>query len=294
MKTAEIKDLDLSCKTDDDTVKRVAEDISVYTSQREDRAVKLADNNEDKYGNDGNIQVIAEKGKLVARYLYDNLNRLVREDNIYFGTIFFSYDALGNVSSKIVYKYTLDEKFGEATEVQEYVYAQFGEQYLLVSYCGKMCEYDVNGNPVVYRDRKLTRQEGKLIKNSSGIFFASFTYDLNGTRASKRAVTPFGTTYRNYVYNGDNLLAERRDGERINYIYGASGVAGFKHNNATYVYVKNAQGDVTHIYKKGDKASRSELAAQYVYDACGNFVIIYDIDGVARLNPFRYRSYYFD
>ena len=35
-------------------------------------------------------------------------------------------------------------------------------------------------------------------------------------------------------------------------------------------------------------------AAHYVYDAWGNIQVLQDTDGIATLNPFRYRSYYFD
>ena len=34
--------------------------------------------------------------------------------------------------------------------------------------------------------------------------------------------------------------------------------------------------------------------AHYVYDAWGNIQVLQDTDGIATLNPFRYRSYYFD
>ncbi len=77
------------------------------------------------------------------------------------------------------------------------------------------------------------------------------------------------------------------------YIYGVDGVAGFRYNGVTYLFRKNIQGDVTHIYKKlaDDKL---ELVAQYDYDAWGNCNIVADISSIATRNPFRYRSYYFD
>ncbi len=55
------------------------------------------------------------------------------------------------------------------------------------------------------------------------------------------------------------------------------------------MYRNNVQGDVTHIYTTDGKQ-----VGHYVYDAWGNMQILQDRDGVATLNPFRYRSYYFD
>ncbi len=67
-----------------------------------------------------------------------------------------------------------------------------------------------------------------------------------------------------------------------------------KCNNENYLYRKNAQGDITHIL---DNAGM--VVAKYVYDAWGNHAILdangNDLaSGVGVLNPFRYRSYYYD
>ncbi len=67
------------------------------------------------------------------------------------------------------------------------------------------------------------------------------------------------------------------------------GIAGFRYNNTTYLFRKNIQGDVTHIYTES-----GTLVGQYAYDAWGNCAILQDTNGIATLNPFRYRGYYFD
>ena len=67
------------------------------------------------------------------------------------------------------------------------------------------------------------------------------------------------------------------------------GIAGFRYNSTTYLFRKNVQGDVTHIYTESGM-----LVGQYAYDAWGNCAILQDTNGVATLNPFRYRSYYYD
>lgn len=79
------------------------------------------------------------------------------------------------------------------------------------------------------------------------------------------------------------------------------GVAGFEYEENTYIYRKNVQGDITHIYKKLADGTL-ELVARYVYDAWGNHDVL-DAEGkivdrtasvIANVNPFRYRGYYFD
>ncbi len=122
-----------------------------------------------------------------------------------------------------------------------------------------------------------------------------YTYDVNGIRTSK---TVDGITC-NYFYDGNNLVAEQRVGTAtkwIYYIYGVDGVAGFKYDKTEYLYRKNIQGDITHIY-----TVKGELVAQYVYDAWGNCKVLTpagkiddNSDSIGNKNPFRYRSYYFD
>jgi len=64
----------------------------------------------------------------------------------------------------------------------------------------------------------------------------------------------------------------------------------------TYYYRKNLQKDITHI-QDGD----GNVKARYVYDAWGNHKVLdangtenNDPDFIGNVNPFRYRSYYFD
>ena len=80
----------------------------------------------------------------------------------------------------------------------------------------------------------------------------------------------------------------------MEFIYDGNGLCGVKCNNENYLYRKNAQGDITHIL---DNAGM--VVAKYVYDAWGNHAILdangNDLaSGVGVLNPFRYRSYYYD
>ena len=55
-----------------------------------------------------------------------------------------------------------------------------------------------------------------------------------------------------------------------------------------YHFVKNLQGDVLEVYKVSD----GSLAASYTYYSWGN--ILSQSGSLASINPFRYRSYYYD
>ncbi len=64
---------------------------------------------------------------------------------------------------------------------------------------------------------------------------------------------------------------------------------GFDFNDNHYYYITNLQGDIIAIL---DNAG--ECVAEYSYDAWGNCTIVSDTDGIAEINPLRYRGYYFD
>lgn len=95
-------------------------------------------------------------GKLVARYFYDGLNRLVRQDDINFGTVICKYDHAGNITCKTTYALTFDETLGTPVETQEYTYRQHGWQDQLVNLNGQSFEYDAVGNPTLYCGKAMT------------------------------------------------------------------------------------------------------------------------------------------
>lgn len=72
---------------------------------------KYTDNLSYKYDEKGNITEIQENGLLLARYTYDGLSRLIREDNKTFGkTYTWSYDAGGNILNRSEYDFTLRDE----------------------------------------------------------------------------------------------------------------------------------------------------------------------------------------
>ena len=82
------------------------------------------------------------------------------------------------------------------------------------------------------------------------------------------------------------------------YIYGNGELIGFKYNDTSYYYIKNNQKDIIGILD-----SNYNTIAKYVYDSWGTIISITDGNGndisndtnhIANINPFRYRSYYYD
>ncbi len=244
------------------------------------------DNIKYTYDKAGNISTITENGIVVARYVYDGLNRLIRENTTDFGRITYEYDNAGNILCKTVrgkkYRYTYPQN-GWKDQLLERSYKENNKEIV------ERFEYDSLGNPTVYRNKSLTWQGRRLMSHDTDNGIVKFTYDVTGIRTSKE----FDEVTTKYIYDGNNLVAEQRGDVWIYYIYGVDGVAGFNHQDNIYLYRKNVQGDVTHIYKQEENKTLT-LVAQYVYDAWGNCKILYSANNIAEFNPFRYRSYYFD
>ncbi len=229
-----------------------------------------------KYDNCGNIVEIRENGKLSARYEYDLLNRLVREDNKKFGkTWIYTYDNCGNITSKQEFTFTL-----RATELLEELesagstYRYEGDR--LTEYNGKIITYDGYGNPVKYKGETLEWEYGKRLKKYGE---KTYGYDGLGRRISKGATV--------FTYDNDGKLIKQSNG--MEFEYDGNGISGIKYGEKNYIYRKNVQGDITHILDMN-----GNVIAEYAYDAWGNCKILKDTDGIGEINPFRYRSYYYD
>ena len=117
----------------------------------------------------------------------------------------------------------------------------------------------------------------------------AYTYNDQGIRIRK--VTN-GTTHKYYL-DGSRIIAENittgNVTEALHYYYDVKGICGFKYNGTTYYYVKNMQGDIVAVYD-----GNGTKYGEYAYDAWGKCNIIYDKDGIATKNPYRYRGYYLD
>ena len=239
------------------------------------------------YDQDGNIVQTDS-----AKYTYDLLDRLTREDNERLGKSFaYTYDLGGNITSRKEYAYTTGT-LGSALKTANYVYS--GDR--LTSYDGKTCAYNADGTPTRYKGTSTTFYRGRMAVYGN----YHYKYSNEGTRLIKYAGTNVadGTLFH---YQGTRLLAENRQdsSKEIIYLYDHTGLAGLRVNGTLYYYRKNLLGDIVAVYQGNTKVG------EYVYDAWGNHRIFnasgVDItdnssynNNVLKLNPFRYRGYYYD
>ena len=239
-----------------------------------------------KYDAMGNIVAILENGKVICRYEYDALGRLTREDNVPLGkTTTRTYDSNGNVIASYEYAVTMSPT--DTLQLRSAVSSLFtyrDDSDRLIScyndqkgYMG--FEYDEIGNPAVYRGKNASWQNGRQMVAFDGHTFA---YDARGRRTNKDNIT--------FTYDSDGNLVKQSNG--LEFLYDHTGVFAVKYDNATYYYRKDAQGNVIALLDNS-----GAIVVKYLYDAWGNcLTTVLDIHatGIANLNPFRYRGYYYD
>ena len=240
------------------------------------------------YDENGNIKEIRNGyNNIVAKYEYDELDRITKEENENGQKTEYGYDNNGN----ILYKKTLSST-GSAVSTIPYVYA--GDR--LLSYNNEKCVYDSLGNPTTYRGKSATWSHLRNLASYGGF---NFSYDAGGLRTLKRQSTSTSNA-TNYTWSSGKLLRESRKVNAvtttIDYIYGSDGIIGFYHNTTPYYYVKNLQGDVTAIVNQA-----GTIVARYTYDAFGNHTVLNPNNTpnttttfIGNVNPIRYRSYYYD
>lgn len=240
-----------------------------------------------KYDVSGNITEKWENGKFAAAYSYDHLNRLIREDNIFFKkTWLYSYDGNGNRTTRVEMPFTRQK----TNEIADYSnanidnYSYNGDE--LVSCNSNVFSYDGFGNPTTYKNKVLDWDKGNRLVKFDNL---EFDYDGFGKRIRK------GSTYFTYD-TSKNLVLMNKDGNCLEFIYDDHGLLGIKYLEEQYILRKNAQGDITHIFNLN-----GNLVARYEYDAWGNHIVldetgneITNTSHIGKMNPFRYRGYFYD
>ena len=86
------------------------------------------------YDNNGNVTQIRKNNVLIARYTYDGMNQLIREDNALLGKSYaITYDTAGNILAKNTFPYTLGVLCCPI-DTDEYTYPAAGWKDKLISY----------------------------------------------------------------------------------------------------------------------------------------------------------------
>ena len=244
-------------------------------------------------------QIVLSRGRTIS-YEYDEEERITKIDDSVDGITTYTYDALGQlvtetvngITTKFEYdnygnilaKGVIDEtgEIAEATK-STYVYGDDTWKDLLTAYNGQPIVYDAQGNPTSYLGHTLTWEKGRQLKFFDNI---AYTYNANGIRTSK---TVDGIKHT-YTLEGTKILREEWNGNTLIPLYdNEETVCGILYNNEPYYFQKNLQGDVIAIVDKD-----ADVVARYTYDAWGVCTVTQDSVGIANVNPFRYRGYYFD
>ena len=236
------------------------------------------------YDECGNIIRIYENEALSVRYTYDKLNRLIREDNKALDkTCLISYDNNGNILTKESYAYSLGKR--ETLQTSTPVLWRY-EGDRLISNGNGTNVYDVMGNPTTYQGKSVTWSKGRQMTAYNGVPFA---YDGLGRRYWKGL-----TKNLYYTYDSKDRLIYQSDG--MEFLYDHEGVSGLKYGGNLYAYRKNAQGDIISILD-----NTGNVVVNYTYNAWGEHEVLNPdgtentaADFIGNLNPFRYRSYYYD
>ncbi len=250
------------------------------------------------YDANGNILTIKDQNNtLLAGYTYDSLNQLTREDNAQLNkTITYTYDNGGNILSIKEHAFTTGE-LGSVTNEKTYTYGNSEWKDLLTNYNGTSITYDTIGNPLNWiNGEQFTWSGGRRLTNVvKGTTNISYTYNNDNIRTSK-IVNGVKT---DFYLNGTTIIMQKTGDNVIWYTYDENElVSGFRYNGMEYYYFRNAQNDIIGIID-----ASGAVVANYTYDSWGNHITITDgnnndVSGnsshIANVNPFRYRSYYFD
>jgi len=214
-----------------------------------------------------------------------------------------AYDLNGNILSKKETTFTLGNSTISSYTTKSYeVPTTSSASDILTKYNGQTVTTTNPGNitaigSVTY---SWTRQQflSQVYKSASD--YSTYSYAGNGVRTKKIHYQNGTAVTHTYVTSKGRILKETITGGSyagvIDYLYLGNSVIGFTYNDSKYIFKKNLQYDIIGIYDEGDN-----LVASYVYDAWGNHKV-YGSNGVentsttfiGNINPFRYRSYYYD
>lgn len=263
---------------------------------------KTTEAKEDKisytYDNNGNIETISKNGVLKQKYYYDQINQLIREDNVETNqTTGYTYDIGGNILNKKTYAYTTASTLTGLTPTATKTYSYDTTwKDKLVNYNGKAITYDEIGNMKTYDGNTYTWQNGRQLASITATGKnIQYKYNDNGIRTQKTV----NNVTTNYYLNGDKVIYEVTGTNQIYYTYDAEdNLIGFKYNDTQYYYVRNGQGDIIGIL---DNSLNNVIS--YTYDTWGKLLSIKNASGqdvtndttsIGYINQYRYRGYRYD
>lgn len=247
-----------------------------------------------KYDSLYNITHIYYNDELINEYYYDKFNQLIKEDDYRQNKTFkYVYDSEGNILRKNTYEF----KTSNLLNTINYEYNNSNWQDQLTKYDNTSITYDGIGNPLTIGTANLTWVNGRVLQkyeDNTNNLVINYEYNKDNIRTSKT----INNVKTNYYLENKNIIFEQTGTNMIYYLRDSnSKLIGLKYNNNLYYYLKNIQDDIIGLLD-----SNYNLVAQYLYDSWGNIISIKDNSGneiadtsnIAHINPYRYRSYYYD
>lgn len=257
------------------------------------------------YDASGNIVGIVRsktntQSTIITTYEYDLFGRIIRENNQLLNrTYVYSYDNKGNILCKIEFYFTLGT-LSNPLSIRSYTYNSYVPDRL--NYINsESFSYDNVGNPIIYRGHITTWCRGILLASYeiTSDEVVDFGYDGFKNRVCKTIRNSSYQVLKSITYeyvNGILFKECRPNNHDLTFLYSHDGVTGFIHQGHIYFYEKNMQQDIIAL-----RDEDNDIAARYAYDAWGNHKVFTPTgnedtnpNSVGNLNPFRYRSYYYD
>lgn len=242
-----------------------------------------------KYDKLGNIIKIIKNNNLINHYYYDQYNQLIKEEN---GneTITYEYDNFGNILNKKTYNNDI------LLTTDTYLYTNTNWKDQLTKYNDTSITYDAIGNPITIGNINLSWINGRQLNSytdTTNNLNISYKYNKDGIRTEKN----INGNITKYYVEGNKIIYLQTNGYVLYFIYENDALIGFKYAGNTYYYLKNIQDDILGILN-----SSFEQIVSYEYDSYGKIKsikdgldnIITDTNNIAYINPFRYRSYFYD
>lgn len=254
------------------------------------------------YDSKGNLikkETVKSDGRSVAAtYAYDEANRLSAEkiEGGYYNGLERRYTYQSNGKGKLlsVSNTVSIEKlysYDRRGRLERYNYDGKDHVYAYDNY-GNVTEKKEAGKPTA--EYACEWERGNLLKTvDKGETRVAYEYNHLRVRFRKNV----NGEITEYYVDGSKILGENRaDGTEIRYFYDREGLLGFRYNKTYFGYVKDGQNNVAGIVD-----SNGQLCAQYEYDSFGNTLVLDsagqlngNADFIGNVNPFRWKSYYFD
>ena len=243
------------------------------------------------YDANGNITAITDtKGSSTVKesYIYDELNRLIRENSqTQKKTFTYEYDLGGNLVKVCEYPYTTGTLPTKPSATETGIFGQVWRDKLM-KWNGVVMQYDSIGNMTKKGNTTFTWTQGRKLESVNNGKKIRYYYDHAGNRVKKTV----DNVTTEYCMAGDLLVTEKGEGRRIWYYYdSAANPVSMRVSGKDYFYVRNLQNDVIALID-----DTGETVVEYKYNSWGKILSITGRKAgtIGKTNPFRYRGYYYD